>query len=101
MNTDKSTSAAQKAIDNIIATLDTASFTYESIPLGLLLTNNKEYFRVPQGMESDISFIYYRNMAGSPLPVATLAGGETISGLKNKYKIYGIWLEEMHSSVTC
>jgi lysophospholipase L1-like esterase len=84
------------AVDDVIATLDTASFTYENVALGLLLTEDKQYFRVPQGADNDIAFIYYRNDAGVPVPVATLAGGEVISGLKAQ--IQNLWAQAGRST---
>ena len=47
--------------------------TYPTIAAGLAATTSGQYFRVPQGETSDISFIYYRNNSGVAVVVATLS----------------------------
>ncbi|CAH0150907.1 hypothetical protein SRABI106_00444 [Rahnella aquatilis] len=53
-----------------------AGDTYASTAAGLAATTSGQYFRVPQGTGSDISFIYYLNNSGVELPVATAPSGE-------------------------
>lgn len=47
--------------------------TYPTIAAGLAATTSGQYFRVPQGENSDVSFIYYQNNSGTAVVVATLS----------------------------
>jgi len=75
------TASKLSEIDNIITSLDTASFTFNSIAEGIAGTTNGQYFRVPQGVSNKTSFIYYRNNNGSATPVANLVGMEAVKNL--------------------
>jgi len=60
-------------LQNILSSLDVGSFTFADITSGLSGTTDGQYFRVPQGTGSDLSFIYYKNSAGTAVEVATMA----------------------------
>ncbi|ROR14962.1 hypothetical protein [Erwinia sp. JUb26] len=68
-------------IDTIITSLDTANFTFSSEAAGLAATTEGQYFRTPQGPESELSFIYYQNIAGAAVPVAWMAGAQMVTTL--------------------
>ena len=68
--------AKQDQLDDIITSLDTASFTFSDTTAGLAGTTDGQYFRVPQGEGAELAFIYYRNNAGVAQIVATTASGE-------------------------
>lgn len=78
----------QDGLDNIIASLDTASFTFPDIDSGLAGTTEGQYFRVV-GAEGDMNaFYYYRNVSGSALLVAKLASqGEVEYAIARTNKI--------------
>lgn len=52
-------------IDNIITSLDTASFTFATVDAGLSGTTDGQYFRVPDEQPSVTLFIYYKNNSGA------------------------------------
>lgn len=54
--------------------------TFASTTAGLAATTNGEYFRVPQGTGSSISFTYYLNNNGVAEAVAELLGKAAITG---------------------
>ena len=64
------------ALQNIITSLDVGSFTFSDITTGLAGTTDGQYFRVPQGSDSEIAFIYYENGAGSATQIAEIPGSE-------------------------
>lgn len=66
-------------LDSVVSSLDTASFTFDSISAGLNGTSDGQYFRVPQGVDSAVAFIYYRNSSGEAIAVASLGNGSGIS----------------------
>ncbi|HCQ9070214.1 TPA: hypothetical protein OMI80_005023, partial [Klebsiella pneumoniae] len=68
--------AKQDQLDDIITSLDTASFTFSDTTAGLAGTTDGQYFRVPQGEGDAIGFIYYKNSAGAAVVVASLASAE-------------------------
>ncbi|MDK6205970.1 right-handed parallel beta-helix repeat-containing protein [Klebsiella aerogenes] len=76
-------------LDNIITSLDTANFTFPDIASGLAGTTDGQYFRVPQGADNVVGFIYYRNSAGAEIEVASLASGEItkLLGKDNSQKL--------------
>lgn len=59
--------------------------TFPTTTAGLAGTTNGEYFRVPQGTGSSISFIYYRNDNGTAVVVAELVGKGAIT---NNIRLY-------------
>ncbi|MBK2543189.1 hypothetical protein FKK34_25110, partial [Klebsiella quasipneumoniae] len=71
--------AKQDQLDDIITSLDTASFTFSDTTAGLAGTTDGQYFRVPQGEDSEIAFIYYRNNSGVATIVATTPSEKLIS----------------------
>jgi hypothetical protein len=73
--------AALVAIDNVISSLDVANFTFDSKELGLAATTSGQYFRVPQGADADISFIYYKNSNGQAESVAVLSGKAAVDAV--------------------
>lgn len=75
-NEHKTWHAIEQGFDNIVASLDTASFTFPDEESGLAGTTDGQYFRVPQGEGAELAFIYYRNNAGVAQIVATTASGE-------------------------
>ncbi|HHT7403828.1 TPA: hypothetical protein ACT19U_005324, partial [Raoultella ornithinolytica] len=75
-NEHKTWHAIEQGFDDIVASLDTASFTFSDTTAGLAGTTNGQYFRVPQGEGDELAFIYYRNNAGIAQIVATTASGE-------------------------
>ncbi|WP_241597466.1 phosphodiester glycosidase family protein [Rosenbergiella epipactidis] len=66
------------ALQNIITSLDLGSFTFSDTASGLSGTTDGQYFRVPQGADSEISFIYYINTNGSAVEVAKLPGNTSV-----------------------
>ena len=75
-NEHKTWHAIEQGFDDIVASLDTASFTFPDEESGLAGTTDGQYFRVPQGEGAELAFIYYRNNAGVAQIVATTASGE-------------------------
>ncbi|MCC3717990.1 BNR repeat-containing protein [Rouxiella badensis] len=75
---DNKVSQKLSGIDAVINSLDVASFTFTDIASGLSGTTNNQYFRVPQGINSSYSFIYYLNVSGTASQVAVLMGGNSI-----------------------
>ncbi|EPG2747212.1 hypothetical protein WJF44_001538, partial [Klebsiella pneumoniae] len=75
-NEHKTWHAIEQGFDDIVASLDTASFTFPDEESGLAGTTDGQYFRVPQGDGAELAFIYYRNNAGVAQIVATTASGE-------------------------
>lgn len=75
-NEHKTWYAIEQGFDDIVASLDTASFTFPDEESGLAGTTDGQYFRVPQGEGAELAFIYYRNNAGVAQIVATTASGE-------------------------
>lgn len=75
-NEHKTWHAIEQGFDDIVASLDTASFTFPDEPAGIAGTTDGQYFRVPQGEGAELAFIYYRNNAGVAQIVATTASGE-------------------------
>lgn len=75
-NQRKTWHAIEQGFDDIVASLDTASFTFPDEESGLAGTTDGQYFRVPQGEGAELAFIYYRNNAGVAQIVATTASGE-------------------------
>ncbi|MEQ4672914.1 hypothetical protein AB7W32_22590, partial [Providencia manganoxydans] len=57
--------------------VDTAG-TYPNIAAGLAATANGKYFRVPQGVNDEASFIYYQNQNGVAVEVASLLGSKAL-----------------------
>ncbi|MCP5705520.1 hypothetical protein NL302_28130, partial [Klebsiella pneumoniae] len=68
--------AKQDQLDDIITSLDTASFTFSDTTAGLAGTTDGQYFRVPKGEGDAVGFIYYKNSAGAAVVVASLASAE-------------------------
>lgn len=69
----------QAGIDNIIASLDTANFTFPDISSGLSGTVDGQYFRVPQAdVNLEYAFLYYRNDAGLAVLVASLISNQYV-----------------------
>lgn len=75
-NEHKTWNAIEQGFDDIVASLDTAEFTFPDESAGLAGTTDGQYFRVPQGEGDELAFIYYRNNAGIAQVVATTASGE-------------------------
>jgi|GEM_PF-3609068 len=76
--------------DMIVASYDSSYFTYPSVDEALKNTNENEYFRIPQGANSDNSFIYYRKVSGKALEVAEMIGGRYVkSAIHSIYDICG------------
>ncbi|MGI1275862.1 right-handed parallel beta-helix repeat-containing protein [Klebsiella quasipneumoniae subsp. similipneumoniae] len=67
-------------LDDIITSLDTASFTFPDEPAGIAATTEGQYFRVPQGEGNAVAFKYFRNTSGVAVLVATLASEKLVSG---------------------
>ncbi|WP_395253157.1 right-handed parallel beta-helix repeat-containing protein [Klebsiella quasipneumoniae] len=67
-------------LDDIITSLDTASFTFPDEPAGIAATTDGQYFRVPQGEGNAVAFKYFRNTSGVAVLVATLASEKLVSG---------------------
>ncbi|HAU6316843.1 TPA: hypothetical protein JD842_18590, partial [Klebsiella oxytoca] len=63
-------------LDDIITSLDTASFTFPDEPAGIAGTTDGQYFRVPQGEGNVVGFNYYKNSAGVAVIVASVASAE-------------------------
>ncbi|MCW9477441.1 glycosyl hydrolase family 28-related protein, partial [Klebsiella oxytoca] len=78
-NEHKTWHAIEQGFDDIVASLDTASFTFPDEESGLAGTTDGQYFRVPQGEDSEIAFIYYRNNSGVATIVATTPSEKLIS----------------------
>nr|ELR5264596.1 right-handed parallel beta-helix repeat-containing protein [Providencia rettgeri] len=55
--------------------------TYPDIATGLAATAEGKYFRVPQGVGSDLSFIYYQSINGEAVPATTTLGNPDILSL--------------------
>ncbi|HGK4158679.1 TPA: hypothetical protein ACJ2PX_003883, partial [Klebsiella pneumoniae] len=68
--------AKQDQLDDIITSLDTASFTFPDEPAGIAATTEGQYFRVPQGEGNAVGFNYYKNSAGVAVFVASVASAE-------------------------
>lgn len=81
-NEHKTWHAIEQGFDDIVASLDTASFTFPDEESGLAGTTDGQYFRVPQGEGAELAFIYYRNNAGVAQIVATTASGEIAKLIK-------------------
>lgn len=75
-NEHKTWNAIEQGFDDIVASLDTANFTFPDEASGLAGTTDGQYFRVPQGEGDELAFIYYRNNSGAGQIVATTASGE-------------------------
>lgn len=71
---------AQDAADAAEAVIDVEG-TYPTVAAGIAATASGKYFRVPQGENSALSFIYYKNNAGTAEAVASLSG----AGVLNEY----------------
>lgn len=71
------------ALQAIIKSLDLGSFTFADIASGLAGTVSGQYFRVPQGADKNVAFIYYRNMSGTAVEVAKLPGASSILRFDN------------------
>lgn len=63
-------------LDDIITSLDTASFTFPDELAGIAGTTDGQYFRVPQGEGNVVGFNYYKNSAGVAVIVASVASAE-------------------------
>ncbi|CAI1783391.1 phage tailspike protein [Serratia entomophila] len=74
---------AENAADEAEAVVDN-DYTFADIAAGLAGTTSGEYFRVPQGVGADISFIYYLNNSGTAVPVAELVGKGAIENQKRQ-----------------
>lgn len=61
-------------LDNIITSLDTASFTFSSADAGMAVTTDGQYFRVI----NNSSFVYYKNSNGSAVFLFQLAGKDLV-----------------------
>ncbi|CAI1774540.1 GDSL-like Lipase/Acylhydrolase [Serratia entomophila] len=72
---------AEAARDEAEAIVDN-DYTFANEPAGIAGTTSGEYFRVPQGVGADISFIYYLNNSGTAVPVAELVGKAAIERQK-------------------
>ena len=59
--------------------------TFASTSLGIAGTTNGQYFRVPQGTGSTLSFAYFRNDNGTATPVAELPGKGSITNNIREY----------------
>lgn len=53
-------------------------YTFRSEQEGIAATQDGEYFRVPQGLGAEYSFIYYVNDAGSAVAVASAIGKDYV-----------------------
>lgn len=76
--------AAQEAADRAEAIVDIEG-TYPDIAAGLAATTNGDYFRVPQGSKSDVSFKYYLNNSGTASEVAWLLGAQKFFDFLNLF----------------
>ncbi|CAI0894580.1 Head binding [Serratia entomophila] len=72
---------AENAADEAEAVVDN-DYTFANTAAGLAGTTAGQYFRVPQGVGADISFIYYLNNSGIAVPVAELVGKAAIERQK-------------------
>ncbi|CAI2146762.1 GDSL-type esterase/lipase family protein [Serratia entomophila] len=72
---------AEAARDEAEAVVDN-DYTFADTAAGLSGTTAGQYFRVPQGVGADISFIYYLNNSGIAVPVAELVGKAAIERQK-------------------
>lgn len=77
----RSETAAEKA-----EAVSDSSGTYPDIATGLSKTTDGQYFRVPQGTGSVLSFIYYKNNAGTAVASSSLVGQGSISNAVRSYK---------------
>lgn len=68
-----------KFLVDLVNNVSFAEATYPSVSQGIANTTNGQYFRVPQGEDSDLAFIYYLNNNGTAEVVATLASGAIAS----------------------
>lgn len=73
-----SATLAQTAAENAQSISDGGT-TFATTAEGIAATTSGQYFRVPQGTGSEISFIYYLNNAGVALAVAQQVGKVTPS----------------------
>lgn len=60
--------------------------TFATTAEGIVATTSGQYFRIPQGTGSEISFIYYLNNAGTALAVAQQVGQAAIEDVKSQLK---------------
>lgn len=72
-------------LDDIITSLDTASFTFPDEPAGIAGTTDGQYFRVPQGVGNVLAFRYYKNNSGVAVEVAEYVGQGSISNSVRQY----------------
>ncbi|HCF8061383.1 TPA: hypothetical protein NIV08_003278, partial [Klebsiella pneumoniae] len=88
-STESATAAAEsasQAAQSAAAATEFADnkFTFPTTADGLAATTNGQYFRVPQGVDNDTSFIYYQNNSGVAVESAALPGAESIAELNRK-----------------
>lgn len=94
-------STAVQARDEAVQARDEAEaiadndYTFADVAAGLAGTAAGQYFRVPQGVGADMSFIYYLNNSGSALPVAELVGKMAVDSLR--VSMYGFASQAMKS----
>ncbi|WP_261460495.1 phage head-binding domain-containing protein, partial [Serratia entomophila] len=74
---------AEAARDEAEAVADN-DYTFADTAAGLAGTTSGQYFRVPQGVGADISFIYYLNNSGTAVPVAELVGKGAIENQRRQ-----------------
>lgn len=66
-------------LQSVLTSLDVGSFTFSDTASGLAGTTSGQYFRVPQGSDSDLAFIYYQNSSGTAVEVASLGSDNKIT----------------------
>lgn len=64
--------------------------TYPDTAAGLAATTSGQYFRIPQGEGSDVSFIYYQNNNGTAIAVAALPGWAAINNILGMINADGV-----------
>ncbi|EWE61714.1 right-handed parallel beta-helix repeat-containing protein [Klebsiella pneumoniae] len=84
--TEQAADSAAQAAQSAAAATEFADnkFTFPTTAAGLAATTNGQYFRVPQGVDNDTSFIYYQNNSGVAVESAALPGAESIAELNRK-----------------
>lgn len=65
-------------LQNILGSLDLGD-TYADVTTGINATQNGTYFRVPQGVDAQSSFVYYLNNNGTATEVASTPGTAVLS----------------------
>lgn len=75
---EKRTDDKVSELTNIITSLDVSGFTFTDITTGINATTNGQFFRTPQGLNSEYAFFYYQNNAGEAKLVARLISNEYV-----------------------